>query len=599
MSLKKTLIIAVIFIALLTWYAWDQRRIDEQEAREATQSRLATPAKEALDGITLDGVRGKIVLERQGEKDWRIVEPIVARTEQTKVDALLREIDNARREDAFEPGENGMAEFGLETPSVKAEIRASGQNYIQNVELGSDTPSKKDVYARVADAPEVFTVSTGLRTQLTQSVNDLRDKRLLPANLVLGTTVTLAFDGQTFEAEKRDGKWALNQPVVQAADGDKIGDLLREWNLAKASDFIDSATLDLDALGLNPPAWTGRVYLKEDETTKTLTMWVGSPADKPDKYYAKAVDEPGAFLIGADVFEKLKPALGDLRSKELFTLTSWDVGHAVFNVLDYKIELVRDENNQWVFADDPMAPLDQGAIGGKLSELLKLKATRFIDEPVPDETNGLDRPNLRITISNRDGSIAEGLETGKADSENQFIYARLLGSEELLGVDWKEPGKFFLTRDELLDKALFRFDVDAVSRVELSEADRKIVFTRTGDDVWTARAGDEGTTRTLQGMEMIGLLYSATALEWKRRLEPNREGDIQLIKSQNLEDPERELAFFDASGVELGRLGQGGEQGGNVYVRIGADQYFAIANIGMGALKNAIGQVNEKLMESQ
>ena len=590
MKIKNTLIIAAIFAVLAGWYMWDQKRIKKSESRKEAESRLVRPEKDKLTEVFFKGASGPVRLQKQ-QNQWRMTEPVATRMDPSTAEALLGALNSAKQQDPFDAKEDKLAEYGLKTPALTAEVKAASENYTQSFEVGSKTPDGEAAYARLPQSLKVFTINSNLLTQLEKKPEDLRDKRPLPINLNEATSFTLSFNDKKIEAVKEGNDWKLVQPMKVTADSNKIGELLSAWNGIKAADFVDTPNLNVDKLGLATPAWRGIVTVKGDNGPATYTMLVGNTASTETstvKRYAMAVGDSYAFTFPYSVYTKLTPSVGSLRSKAVFTLKPHEIERAIFTVQGKPIPLERDSAGQWRFADDPQVKLDQGKILRTLSELTSLKVERFLETPPPPTTSGLDTPHLQVVLGSKDGKTTETLITGRKAEGDSFVYAQMGDKGDWIGLSERDPGSFFLTRDALVEKKLFDFTESVVSKVELTQKGETAVLKRESTGAWTGQPASGTGSFQVNGPRMSTLLYGLTALEWLRKLNPADEADLTLVKTQQLEEPQRRIVCYDADGKELGSLGIGGEQPSYVYVVRGKADYFTVDKAKMATLSDAI-----------
>jgi len=597
MSWKRTVIVAVIAVLAGAWYVWDQKRIEEKEAVETVASRLVTQAKEAFQSVELErAAAGDVQLVREDET-WRLTEPVATRADETAVNSLIDAIDSSRKENTFEVADGNFEAFGLAEPEIKVQVQA-GEGQITAFELGNRTTDDSAVYARMAGGKEVFTVPLNLETQLSKSFTDLRDKRVLPANLNEATTVTLQFEMTTLTAEKSDGKWRLREPIAQPADSAKMSEILRNWNNARASDFIDSDTLNLADFGLEPPALRAIAYVADEATTagRLLAMRIGdTPTTGAAKRWAMAEGEGGIFQVPATLLTQLQPDLRDLRSKEIFSMTSAEVGKAIFNVNGQVLALERDSADVWHLADDPDAKLDQGTVGAKVSSLTNLQVKEYLELPPDPAETGLDSPNLIATLVTRDGATSQTVITGRKAGDADYVYARRGDDPEIFGVDWTRPGDFFLTRDDVIDRSIFDFDQSLVQTLRIRDGERELTLKRTDSGAWNVFRGEEDDRiGQVEGSYVTPLLYAVTGLDWDLQFDA---GDSE-VQQYDLITPSRELTMLDEEDVELGRLGQGESsdiyvhlvRGGNAFFAVGMDDYASVSD----SLQSLLDQIELK-----
>jgi hypothetical protein len=272
-----------------------------------------------------------------------------------------------------------------------------------------------------------------------------------------------------------------------------------------------------------------------------------------------------------------------LRTKQLFKLTSDQVGRIIYNVHGKVVDMVLDSAGQWHFADDKKTKVAGYKVTQNVTDLTNLKAVLFFDRPTSPALTGLDNPYLRLTLAAKDGKTTQTIITGKKDPKDNFVYARMVDSGLTVGIDWQEPGKFFVARDDLYDKSIFDFDRDAVEKVEIKEKDKKLSFSKMKSGGWTATNADSKQSYQVDATRMSPLIYITSAMKYARRLDPIYPNDLTLIKTQSLENPSREIIFFDKEGTELGRLGIGGNSADKnassakyVYIRRNQKDYYAV-----------------------
>lgn len=604
MNPKKTLLILVLFAVVLGLYFWDTDRVEKKAEVEKEQGRLVLPPKDKLTEISLAGEAGETALIKQGE-DWRLTQPLALLTEKAAIDQLLTQIDTATRESAFDADAGKLADYGLDKPALTATIKAEDEGYSEAIQVGTATSDGSGYYAKLASSPSVFTVTPALREALARGQNDLRDKRTLPLDITQATTVTMVYGGQTVHLAKDGEAWRMTEPFPSEGDNEKINAILRTWNNAKAADFEDTDTLQTAVLvrhGLSEPGWVGTVLVpREGDSPASGTLFLAAVAPQAEDEAADfgggapggrtpALAEGGTyfFTVENSLAHTLRPTLDDLRNKQLFKLKPADVGRIELKARENQVLLERTPGGTWQFADDPGASVDQGQVSAKLAELLNLKATHFIDGPTTSSVTSLENPYLTAVITSVDGSTTEGLTTGAKDKRGgtDFVYAQLLGSGRIVGVDWTKPGSLMLTREDLIDKRLLDFDVEAVQQIKIHDGPLLMAYRRTASGAWDGETS--GTALTARPQQANTLLYALASLKWKEKLDPTQESGQTLIKTQNLEEPARRIELLTDNGDLLAEFGQGGETDRMVYVRRGTNEYFGIDRLNFATAVEAL-----------
>lgn len=602
MNTKKTLIMAIIAAVAVLAYWIDVKRIDRQLATKARDIRVVTPAKNDITELTLrEGAKTKQFV-KQGDA-WAITQPIQAPADQASIDGLLNGLDIAKRDDSFDPKAEGkkLEDYGLQNPAVKIEVKAAGQNYVQEVALGSKTTDGSYVYAQLAKDDKVFAVQESLLTQATKPVNDYRFKNVLPASLDSATSAALTYGGKTVKLAKRGEDWALLSPKAGAADSEKVREVLGNIGRITAVDFIDTKTLNLASMGLDKPQVVGEFSALVKDKPTSMTLLVGSAVPKKEsELYAMNKGGHYAFTIAKDDLAKLQPNLDDLRSKRLFSYaTLSDVGRVIFDMRGQKVDLSADTAGKWRYTGDASAKLDQSAVNQTVQQLINLRATKFLDTPTTPGVTGLENPFLRLTVAAKDGHSTQTVLTAHTAPDNSCIYAKVEGSDQLVGIASDEPKKFFVKRDQFLDKSMFNFDEALVKKVTIKDNGKAVTFTEQPSGAWLAKADGSAKEFQVEGTKLTALIYSVSSLNWSKRLDPKVPVDEAQIKTFKLDQPSREITLLDKDGKELARLGQAGEKENLTYVRRGASDCFAIDKAVYGAVASAVDSALQAAQEKK
>ena len=599
MNFKKTIIVAIIFAAVVAAYVWDQRRLKDVETEKAAAARLVSPARDELTALTIRRPSGAVTLEKR-DGSWMLTEPVQARAAENTVNGILGQLDAAKVEEPFKPEAGKLADFGLTSPTVTVDVRAAGKDYAATVELGRETPAKGQFYAKVGGRDEVFMVPAALRTELTREVEALRDKRLVPGNVNNAAAIELQYGDDRIAAAKRDDQWQLTEPFAAQADPEAVTSVLRELNNAQAKDFLDTGTQNLAALGLVSPAWRGQITIVDSATTPTTKTFELLIADRPSTeattVFARYPGDQYVMSIDAALLDKIRPEAAQLRSKDLFTLTAEEVGRWMIGVQGNPLYLERDENDLWRLVAEPDLPLDQSTVNRKLAELLRLRAQRLLTPATAptDDIMGFLSPTLLTRVATKDGRTTESLMTGRATEGNNAVYARRIESDQTLELDFTAPGQFFITRDDLLDRKLLDFDPQAVGKIELKAGDQRWELTRGGGG-WQAASGNQ--TRQVPADQVSMLLFGANGLQRQRRLDERLENERTVIQTRSLREPPREVRLLAADGDELARIGLGNETGQTTYVRVGEGRFYELSSATAGAFNGALDGLLEMLRE--
>jgi hypothetical protein len=114
----------------------------------------------------------RLVLERSGDSDWRVIEPAKAAARSGKVEDLLYTLRGLKWKDLVVPGGEEPAKYGLDAPSLQVALfRADG------TEIGAVLFGKQDadrLYLKTRHAPAIYAADPKQVDGLPKSVDDLK-----------------------------------------------------------------------------------------------------------------------------------------------------------------------------------------------------------------------------------------------------------------------------------------------------------------------------------------------------------------------------------------------------------------------------------------
>jgi hypothetical protein len=301
-----------------------------------------------------------------------------------------------------------------------------------------------------------------------------------------------------------------------------------------------------------------------------------------------------AITITQDDVNRMKPTLDDLRSKKIFTLADDQVERMIVAMNGSRVDVKADTAGKWMLTQDTptsKTALDQARLNQLKDDLLALKATKFLDANTTPSETGLDRPFVTVPLAGKDGKTSQTISTGHNSKEGDFVYARLAGSPQLLGINTSEPRKFFLSPDQIVDKRMFNIDENQVKKVQVRDGAKTITFTSEPSGAWSAKPDGAVKEFQVEGSKMLSLILSVGALEWTKRLDPRVPTEKAIIERNKLDAPTREVVLLDESGKPFARLGQAAEENNNTFVLRDGKDHFSIKSITYNPVKNALEEV--------
>lgn len=147
----------------------------EDLSRTATdlRDRAIFPAFDTADVKRLRLVAGDkpLVVDRAGEKEWKVVEPKAGAAKEMKVGDVLLTLKSLRWKDIASPKGDDTAKYGLDKPELAITLAKAG-----NADIGTLLVGKREgdvTYVRLKDAPAIYAVEDKILGDLRKAPSEI------------------------------------------------------------------------------------------------------------------------------------------------------------------------------------------------------------------------------------------------------------------------------------------------------------------------------------------------------------------------------------------------------------------------------------------
>jgi len=282
---------------------------------------LATSAGKSLDGLRdrailhLDGEQissfdlknssGELALSKDKDQ-WKFAAPAGALAGQDAVNLLFQAVASARMVSVENEKPDNLARYGLSSPAITFTVSDS-KGTKSTLAVG-----KKDgitYFARDTSRPMIFRVDEGVYKSLSEKFSDLRDKRVLHADLSGIQRIQIEnAAGSMAMSLKQDnsGEWTFDSPANLKGKPAPSWKVLDPIGNLRAQEVIDHPPANLLAQ-LSSPAV--RVILTGKDG-KELTLRISKPSGK--SVYAQASDNTTLYKLTKQNFDELNLSAADL-----------------------------------------------------------------------------------------------------------------------------------------------------------------------------------------------------------------------------------------------------------------------------------------------
>jgi hypothetical protein len=251
-----------------------------------------------------------VTLVRENDK-WRITAPQAVAADQVEAGGLLLTLQNLRAQ-AFLGEDAAAVPRFLARPEVKVTVTdGAGPRSL----LLAPSPERRGgqtmAYAAVADRGPVVLVDGKALTDLSRTLNDLRDRTLLgglePKDV---KRMQVLASGQSIVVERAgETEWRLVEPTKGAAKGSKVDDLLYTLRGLKWKDVAAPGGEEPAKYGLDKPAVEVRLF-RADGTEIGGALFGKQDADR---LYLKARNAPAIYSVDPKQVGPLPKSVDELK----------------------------------------------------------------------------------------------------------------------------------------------------------------------------------------------------------------------------------------------------------------------------------------------
>ena len=566
MRWKTTLVLGLIFVALVTvYYLYEIRSSPERERAAQEKGRLWTVEAKQVVEVVVKRKADTVRVKREGD-DWVLLDPVKAKADKSVVQDMVTSLITAKVDREINPNPAKLTDFGLDSPAVDISVTVKEKAEPLTLLLGAKSPTGVWVYGKARDKPAVFLLSDFVLRDVTKPVADFRDKAILAFDRKDVTGLEIKIDGNLLATEpEAETRWKITKPVSLPADWEAISDFLDKLRFTKVREFVAEAPRSLTPYGLDRPTRvTISLRTEKDRTSQALLFGKSDSAKKG--VYAMRPGETSVLLVGDDLWVALPKNVAVLRDK---TVLDYDRGKVARLELDSpkgKLLLAK-EGEKWQITAPESVKADDREVGGLLFRLREIRAQGFLGEGPGDIDQYIPKPEVKVSLWEQGASAAKTLLLGPSAETRggrAMAYAAVAGQGPVMLVDAKFLQDLSKSATDVRDRALLPFfDPRDVKRLRVKSGGRVMSVERKGEADWRVVEPKPGRARE---NKVADLLYSLGSLRWKELVSAAGDDAVRY----GLDKPSFEVTLYKADGKELGTLMVGRKDADKAYVRTGA-----------------------------
>ncbi len=421
MMKKKFLntLIALIVLAA-TWGAftyYDKHKAPEKPAVETShQEKLLRLDAQQIQSITFKPRDGDAFTCQRENGKWTISDPHKLGVDQGNLSGVLNSLTTAIVAQVVDQHPASLKDFGLDPPAYTLEITTSAKPQSLALSLGDDTPTNDGLYAQLSGNPRVFTLDTYLKASLEKKLFDLRDRRALTLEAEQLQKISVQYKGSSWTLEKNpEGIWDLSLPPSVRADRFTVDGLVSQLRGLTMQTIPSEDKNKGGDYGFGAPEL--RVELKGSDGAQTIV--VGKKEKGSENFYATNSDLDPVFTLSSDFVNQFQKNQADLREKDLFSFSSFDVKKVEIDTPKGHWAFER-QGTKWKETAPKARNVDSDKVDTFLNHLRDLHAESF-PQGADMADFGLTQPAYRFMVQFGDKNTQEIVEAAK---KGDHVYAR-------------------------------------------------------------------------------------------------------------------------------------------------------------------------------
>src|SRR5947208_1275343 len=402
-----------------------------------------------------------VTLKRESD-GWRLLVPVTARGDRSRVDETLTTLTTARVDREIESAPTRLDQYGLDKPAAAVTLQLKDGRRLE-LQLGAKSPTGVWVYAREAGKAAVFVVSDTVLRDVTRPLSEFRDKTVLAFGARQVTAFEVVTGEGTLAVEQVDGRWRLTRPVALAADTETVTAFLDKLQSTRIKEFVAESPKSLVPYGLERPIRVS-IHTGRDKDRVTASLLIGT-VDKAKGVYAMRPGESSVLLlpaetwelvpknvaavsgrgpvvlVGADALDGLTRSVTELRDRTVLpALEPRDVRTVRVRAGGQTLVVERSGEADWRIIEGGTGPAKGSNVENLLYVLRGLKWTAIAAPGGQDPMRyGLDAPTFEATLLRAGGAEIATVLVGRREGDHAYV--KLKVRPAIYDVDAKALGE--------------------------------------------------------------------------------------------------------------------------------------------------------------
>lgn len=385
------------------------KRLDSYRDRQVLRFNLQDARR-----VTVEGSQSYTLIKEGAE--WMVETPVRARADKAKVEGLIRPLTSLSVQEWQSDDPTGYARYQLDQPRLKvtveteetrparltagdpavtqpADTQPSVKKASYTLMVGGTTGTATNSYfARLANAPWVFSLSDYTVKQVALPLTELQDKAIAKVDQTKVKKVEIEAGGQSTTLSKSGVAWTFADGTQ--ADATAVAGLLKAVAELRATNYADPKLAGLTGDWTKPRA---RLSFTMEGQVQPVTVLVGTPTASGRMVYVRNAAEEPVAAVSEDLVEPLLQPPVSYRDRLVTTVPTDRVSIIEIARASAKPVTLEKKDNKWSMRTPIEGPTDNNSVRSILGDFSRLQAKRVAG--VGDKAAfGLDQPEVTVSL---------------------------------------------------------------------------------------------------------------------------------------------------------------------------------------------------------
>lgn len=391
---------------------------------------------------------------------------------------------------------------------------------------------------------------------------------------------------EKIELRRSNGKWRLEVPIKDQADGPAVESLLSDLENWEKDETISDKEIEADKARLAEyDLVKPKLRLKLLGKDLPPEILFGKDAALEGRMYVRFEDAKETFLVRQTVRNDIAKKPEDFRDRKLTDSTTAQVTRVVLKTQAGEME-AQKQDDFWEIVKPLRARADSQKIGDLVAQVTSARIQQFVADDRGDlQPYGLMEPRGSITLFTADDKQGQTLEIGAVSAkEKDQVYVRSSARSFVYTLPNKIEGILAFTPADLRDRHVVRVDTNMLDRLTIDAPGKgKSVLARK-EQSWTIANLNNQPANTAEVTRLLDTLKNEQVTKFVDDVASD-------LPKYGLDQPQLQLTFssFASENTAESNAGEhpfatvafGRTDGDNVYARVGEEPFIVMVRRGL------------------